>query len=52
LDTFTDEHGTDDEGIASAADYFGVSELLVLSTLVNNGKLDHSAMHEPGLLGR
>lgn len=39
LDEYTDEHGTDDDGIAAAADYFTVSQHLVLSALVNNGKL-------------
>lgn len=39
LDQFTDENGLDMEGIADAADYFGVSPLLVVSTLVNNKKL-------------
>ncbi len=47
LDAYTNEHGTDDDGVAAAADHFNVSELLIVSTLVNNGKLDHSAMHEP-----
>lgn len=39
LDAFTDEHGMDEEGIAEAAEYFQVSEWLVLTTLVNRGKL-------------
>lgn len=39
LDAFTDEHGLDDEGIADAAEYFQVSERLVLTTLVNKNKL-------------
>jgi hypothetical protein len=52
LDKYTDEHGTDDDGIAAAAAHFNVSELLVVSTLVNNGKLEHSAMHEPWLSSR
>lgn len=39
LDAYTDEHGTDDDGIATAAEHFIVSQHLVLSTLVNNGKL-------------
>jgi hypothetical protein len=39
LDAFTDEHGIDDDGIAEAAEYFGVSQRLVLSTLVNKKKL-------------
>lgn len=49
LDKYTDEHGTDEDGIAAAASYFIVSELLVASTLVNNGKLDHSVIHESWL---
>jgi hypothetical protein len=39
LDTFTDEHGLDDDGIAAAAESFGVSQRLILSTLVNKKKL-------------
>jgi hypothetical protein len=39
LDPFTDEHGVDDEGVAEAAERFGVSQKLVLTTLVNRGKL-------------
>lgn len=44
LDAYTDEHGTDDEGIAAAAEHFEVSEYLVLSTLVNNGKLERERL--------
>ena len=44
LETYTDEHGTDDDGIAAAAEHFEVSEHLVLSTLINNGKLDRDRL--------
>jgi hypothetical protein len=44
LDAYTDEHGTDDDGIAAAAEHFEVSEHLVLSTLINNGKLDRNRL--------
>ncbi len=39
LDAFTDERGLDDEAIEDAANHFDVSELLVLSTLVNKHKV-------------
>ena len=39
LDAFTDESGTDDDGIAEASAYFEVSELLVRSALVNKEKI-------------
>jgi hypothetical protein len=39
LDAFTDQHGSDDEGIADAAEHFAVSELVVRSALVNKKKL-------------
>ena len=39
LDAFTDERGLDDDAIAEAADHFQVSQLVVLSTLVNEKKL-------------
>lgn len=39
LDAFTSDRGVDDEAIADAAEHFGVSQLLVATTLVNNGKL-------------
>ncbi len=39
LDAYTDEHGTDDDAIADAAEHFSVFEMLVLSTLVNKGKV-------------
>lgn len=44
LDAFTDEHGLDDDGIADAADYFGVSQRLILSTLVNKKKLHRNRL--------
>jgi hypothetical protein len=44
LDAFTDQYGTDEEGIEGAAAHFSVSELLVLSTLVNKGKLPRSRL--------
>jgi hypothetical protein len=39
LAAFTEEHGLDEEAIAEAAEFFGVSEWLVISTLVNRNKL-------------
>jgi hypothetical protein len=39
LDAFTDQNGTDDEGIADVAEHFAVSELVVRSALVNKKKL-------------
>lgn len=44
LDAFTSEFGTDDDGIAAAAERFVVSERLVLSTLVNHGKVSRSRL--------
>lgn len=44
LDAFTDESGTGDDGIADAAAHFEVSEQLVLSTLVNKGKIPRSRL--------
>jgi len=44
LDAFTEEAGTDDDGLADAAAHFGVSERLVVSTLVNRGKLPRSRL--------
>lgn len=44
LDAFTDELGTDDDTIAEAADHFDVSELVVLSSLVNKGKVSRSRL--------
>ena len=48
LNEFTERHGTDDEGIAAAAEYFTVSEHLILSTLVNNGKLGRHRLPSTG----
>ncbi len=48
LDEYTDLHGTDDEGVASAAAHFIVSEYLVLSTLVNNDKLGRHRLPSTG----
>jgi hypothetical protein len=39
LDAFTDEHGTDEEGIEAAADHFMISEMAVVSSLVNHHKV-------------
>jgi len=44
LDTFTDECGTDEDGIAAAAERFIVSERLVLLTLVNRGKIPRNRL--------
>ncbi len=39
LDAFTEAHGLDEDGIAEAAAYFGVSSMVVVSALVDHGKL-------------
>lgn len=44
LDAFTDQSGTGDEGIAEAAEHFMVSERLILSTLVNKGKVSRGRL--------
>jgi hypothetical protein len=44
LDAFIYEIGTDDEGIADAAAHFEVSERVVLTTLVNKGKVPRSRL--------
>jgi len=44
LDAFTDENGTDDDGIADAASHFAVSQRLVVTTLINKGKLPRSRL--------
>lgn len=44
LDAFTDENGTDDDGIADAAAYFAVSQKVILTTLVNKGKIPRSRL--------
>jgi hypothetical protein len=44
LDAFTDDRGTDEAGVQQAADYFDVSEYLVISALVNNGKISRNRL--------
>lgn len=44
VDAFTDEHGTDDDGIADAAEHFAVSEQVIRSVLVNKRKLPRSRL--------
>jgi hypothetical protein len=44
LDAFTDESGTDDDGVREAALRFGVSELCVVSTLVNRRKISRESL--------
>ncbi len=44
LDAYTDESGTTMQGIEDAAEHFGVSELLVRSTLVNRGKISRDQL--------
>ena len=44
LDAFTDTEGTDEDGIADAAEYFQVSEWLIRTTLVNRGKLQRDRL--------
>jgi hypothetical protein len=44
LDAFTDERGTDEDSVLEAAEYYEVSEYLVISTLVNNNKLSRSRL--------
>jgi hypothetical protein len=44
LDDFTDAHGTDEEGIADAAEHFEVSERVILTTLVNKKKIPRSRL--------
>jgi len=44
LDAFTTEKGTDEEGVLEAAEYFGVSEYVILTALVNNGKVSRSRL--------
>ncbi len=47
LDAFTDEEGIDERGVEAAADYFEVSEWLILSALVNRGKLPRHRLPSP-----
>jgi hypothetical protein len=49
LDAFTDQNGTDDDGIADAAAHFAVSQWVVLTTLVNKGKIPRYRMPIPGV---
>jgi hypothetical protein len=44
LDALTDDRGTDEAGVQEAADYFEVSEYLVISALVNNGKISRNRL--------
>lgn len=44
LDTFTDEHGMDDDALVDAAEHFQVSQLTVRSTLVNRGKISRERL--------
>jgi hypothetical protein len=44
LDDFTNDSGLDDDGISAAAEHFIVSEHLIISTLVNNGKLSRDRL--------
>lgn len=44
LSAFCNDHGTDDDAITEAAAHFDVSELLVLSSLVNKGKAPRSRL--------
>jgi hypothetical protein len=39
LAQFADERGVDDDAVAAAAEHFKVSEMLIVTTLVNKGKL-------------
>ena len=44
LDMFTDERGTDEDGVQEAAEHFEVSAYLVISALVNNGKISRNRL--------
>lgn len=44
LDAFTEESGTDDEGVEEAASYFQISTWAVRSSLVNHGKLSRERL--------
>ncbi|MBC7542127.1 MAG: hypothetical protein H7338_05290 [Candidatus Sericytochromatia bacterium] len=44
LEAFTDQHGTDAEGIADAAEYFNVSEWVVMTTLANKKVLSRDRL--------
>ncbi len=44
LEEYVDEHGTDDDALADAADHFEVSEYVVRNTLVNKGYEDRDIL--------
>ncbi len=44
LEAYVDEHGTDEEDVAGAAEYFRVSQWLIQTTLVNHGKLPRARL--------
>ncbi|MBI3735690.1 ImmA/IrrE family metallo-endopeptidase [Candidatus Sumerlaeota bacterium] len=44
LEPFVEEHGTEEEGISEAAEYFQVSERTIETTLVNKGELPRDAI--------
>lgn len=44
LDAFTTENGTGENAVVRAADRYGVSEMLITTTLVNRGKLDRARL--------
>lgn len=48
LNDWTDEHGLSEESIATIAERYEVSELLVASTLVNRGKLPRNRLEAFG----
>ena len=44
LNGFTDAHGVDDEGVWEAAEHFDVSEMVILTTLVNKKKISRDRL--------
>ncbi len=46
LDAFTNERGANEEGVLEAAEHFDVSEYVIISTLVNNGKISRRRLPE------
>ncbi len=44
LDAFTDDRGTDEDGVAEAAEHFMVSEHAIITTLVNKRKIPRSRL--------
>ena len=44
LDAFTDERGTDEDGVFEAAEHFMVSEHVIITTLVNKGRIPRSRL--------